>query len=169
MPIYIDYNSALCNWYQFTETNEKKLNFFGHFTNGFLGTFFSVHSRLKQINSLFIQQLIYSKGILSEVQEHIDDIRNKNAQELIDLLEQLINKNIEIQSKAEGIVKKDVDKKYPEFEVTNVVVTETIENLYNTLRIVKRVNRKTPIGRTELANIAAMHSAKTLEKVFYER
>jgi hypothetical protein len=123
---------------------------------------------LKRVNGLFILQLFYSRGLLAEITEDLDEIKSQDSSTLIFLIELLINKNIEIQSSTEDIIKKDTENKYPECKIINAVLIQTLENLYSTLRILKRVNLKTPIERTELAETAAAHSAKTLEKLFYE-
>lgn len=169
MPFTLDYNTALCNQYDFVASNGKKLNRYGNIANGFWAPFYPLHHALKKMKGQFIQQLIYSKGMLSQVSEHIEDIRNKDTSELIDIIEQLINKNIELHSKAEEIVNEDTDNRFPEFHIITSVLLETIENFYSTLRIIKRVNRKTPIERTTLAESSVSISAKTLEKIFYER
>ena len=53
-----------------------------------------------------------------------------------------------------------------EFEIIQSISTEIINELYSTLRLLKRLNKKSSIPTTELATMACIRSNKTLEKIY---
>lgn len=123
---------------------------------------------LKKVNHIFISQLMSSQGLVYDIQQKQEILKGKDLSGIIGDLNDLIKKNIELNSSVESIISGEMAGRFTDLQITVSVVSETIEHLYKALRDLKKANKKTPVPTSDLAKNTALGSLKTLEKVMNE-
>lgn len=148
-------------------SSRHKINLYWYWIPKFLTDLFSVNELVKKVNTNLAKQLLLSKGLLAELKENPESIKGKNLNSTIGSLSSVIALSIKFHSTIQEINSLDVNNKYSELDTSESILAETIENLYDIERLLKRYNKIIPIETTQLAKSTAQHSASSLQKVIY--
>jgi len=165
------------NNYNSVEEFKYKLDFrleylvvknFSFFTK--LNIFFNIYLINRNINSILeiiITQLYITKGLKLEIELHKSDLLNCNLSSQILHINNLIKKQITINSKIEKIAEKS--SRFPIKKIDNLVEAseETLSFLYEIQRLLKKMNLKPNMQvQSDLAKSSVLRSQKTLQVVY---
>jgi len=164
----LDYNTVIKHQYDDVNKSRKKIAFYFHnlFTNWL---HYFVKRGLKKVNNILLSQLLSSKGLLSDIKEKAPQLQGQNLTKVIDWVDSLIKVNVSFKTEIEKIILEDDGNDFPEMLTANSALEETIETLYNILRILKKCNGKTTVETSEEAINSAKHSLHSLQTVLHGR
>jgi len=154
----IDYKGVLHGQYLAFGKSGRRLDFWGHFpfskANNIIGNL---------NNTIFIPQLLITKGLLADLQSRYDETDSAEVSKVIPLIDDLIALTAKLHTKINCLSNKNPEAQ--ELLLTDSVLTETLENLYDILRILKRANVKKPALNNQLGKAASDISLYSLQKV----
>jgi hypothetical protein len=165
----LDYTSVIRTQYYCVEKSKKSLDFFNSGLGKVVNSIRSPKSILRKVNSILISQLVSSRGLLITAQEKNLEIKDKDLTKAVTGVNKLLELNIVVQSLVDELLENNNENKYPELYLTRELLSETIENFYSILRILKKANLKTPKETSQLARDLSRVSVNSLEKVLYGR
>jgi len=122
---------------------------------------------LKKLNTRILLFSLTIKGLRSEAVSKIDNTDKYQFKDVITKLNEVLNYNIKSKesfSKYESIAKGY--SSYPYFKKINNNLSEIIENLYDTILILKKANKRQSIETSDLAQSISKKSLLSLQKVF---
>jgi hypothetical protein len=152
--LILDYNTIIKHQYQDVDTSRKN---FRRLT--WLNLFQFVKKKaIDQLNKTLSSQLIHSRGFVSEFTDRFKDGTPIDLSYPIELLQDLLNINIKLKAELE----KSND---PQLEESDVILTETIEHYYTSLRVLKRHNKRENIPTSQMAIDSCRHSLNTLQTI----
>lgn len=165
----LDYNSILNSQYQ-----EKKRGYklvfslylsFRSILSAF--PFFSTNWLIKKINQDLTEQLLSLKGTYAYLLEAAAELKGKNLRREIVQIEKTIN---ELYSFQASIEHQTTSSAYSDLKTSYEIISEVIEVMYQTLRLLKKNTLKTPLAvPSEEAEIAIRHSKNIMNKIPYDR
>lgn len=163
-----EYNYQLLHQYNDVNKAKRKFDTFFH---SFLPSI--VDNLLKRltnkITNTLVEQLLKSRGLLAIVQDKVKDVENVQLDEPISLINKLIKVNADLKTRIEEIAQSDNENRFPQIHIANEVLEETIDNLYDTLRFLKKRNIKPNIEQSNLALESSKRSLSSLQTVLHGR
>ena len=122
---------------------------------------------LKKLNTRILLFSLTIKGLRSEAVSKIDNTEKYQFKDVITKLSEILNYNIKFKesfSKFESVAKGY--SSYPYFKKINNNLSEIIDNLYDTILILKKANKRQSIETSDLAKNISKKSLLSLQKVF---
>ncbi|MEO9144542.1 MAG: hypothetical protein ABI237_03210 [Ginsengibacter sp.] len=122
---------------------------------------------LKKLNTRILLFSLTIKGLRSEAVSKIDNNEKYQFKDVITKLSEILNYNIKFKesfSKFESVAKGY--SSYPYFKKINNNLSEVIDNLYDTILILKKANKRQSIETSNLAKSISKKSLLSLQKVF---
>lgn len=170
--LVIDYNIAAINQYEAVNANRKKIKlFFGRIFSFSLSTWLTsfIKKKLVTINAIQTSDLLYSKGMLADLEKKQAQLQGQDLSKLIGHIGKLLNQNILFNDVMEKLIREDVSNKFEELRSISSVTIESIEVQYDIVRLLKKNNKKNPIEASPLASESNDRSLNSLETASYER
>ena len=171
--LVIDYNNAAISQYEAVNANRKQVNlFFGRIFSFSLSTWLTsfIKKKLVTVNAIQTSDLLYSKGMLVDLEKKQAQLQGQNLSKLIGHIDKLLNQNILFNDVMEKLIKEeDVSNRFEELRSIISVTRESIEVQYDILRFLKKNNKKNPIETSPLASESNGRSLNSLETASYER
>lgn len=161
------YDSLLHHQYNDVENKARKIRIFISADFHFIKRFF-VKKGVRKINNFLSSHLLKSKGILSDIESRTSDLKDKDLSHMIKGIDGIIKLEIKLKESVRGSFEKMIHD-CPEIENWEPILEETINNLYSTLRILKRQNKKTAIDTSPLAVESSKRSLTSLQTATYDR
>jgi hypothetical protein len=158
----LDYNAILYGQYENVQKSKRKITFLDFLSPVAIG-----NNQLKRINNKLSISLMVTKGVHTAFQQNLEELRSMDLSNIKSTFNLLIQSYIELKSEIEELIAKDKEKKYKELYITESLVSETIEVLYDSLRLLKKASKKPSIPTTEEAKLAAKISTYSLEKILH--
>lgn len=122
---------------------------------------------LKKLNRRVLLFSLTIKGLRSEALSNIDSSEKYQFKDIINKLNEVLNYNIKFKetfSKFESVAKGY--SSYPYFRKITNNLCEIIDNLYDTILILKKANERQSIETSDLAKSISKKSLLSLQKVF---
>ena len=117
---------------------------------------------INRLNSTLSNQLIFAKGLVSDLKDRVNELGGKDLNIGIDHLNDLIKVNI--------LLKDSIEKSNNQaLQNADILLSDTIENYYTALRILKRKNNRSSIETSQLAKESCRHSLNSLQTVINGR
>ncbi|HXL55175.1 MAG TPA: hypothetical protein VN958_02890 [Chitinophagaceae bacterium] len=160
--IALDYNAILYGQYENVQKSKRKIIFLDFLSPVTIG-----NNQLKRINNKLSVSLMVTKGVHTAFQQNFEELKSMDLSNIKTTFNLLIQSYIELKSEIEELITKDKEKKYKELYITESLVSETIEILYDSLRLLKKASKKPNIPTTEEAKLAAKISTYSLEKILH--
>jgi hypothetical protein len=159
----LNYNSILSSQYQEKKRGYKLILSFYFLIH----SFFSTKWLIKRINKEWTNQLLSLKGTYAYLIESASQLKGQNLRSEIVLIEKTIKELYAIEA---SIEKHLTNPDFSELKITHEIISEILEVMHETLRLLKKNTLKTPLTETsEEAKIAIEHSNKTMNKILYGR
>lgn len=164
----LDYSSFFI--YEQNELLAKSHSQFNWYSNWFFQIFNStetINNRYRRLNSTLTTSQLAFKGFLTELKENSTILKGKDLRSMIDGIDSLILEGAKHASALREKINDDNENKYPELRITESILLERLDIMYDINRFLKKSNKFTPIETSNLAKSIAEHSANTLQKVVY--
>src|ERR1700719_1015607 len=154
------YDHLIQQQYETTErqTNDvrKAIRLDFHFFTGYL-----IRRVIKKLDSFLPTQLIHAKGLYAAFQSRETELKGTDLRANIEHIEKLIRLNIMLKDLFSKLAKdSEISQKASNWES---LLDETIDSLYDTVRLLKRNTHKTTKESSELAVESSKRSLSSLE------
>ena len=167
-----EYSTVLT--YQSVCVDKTRKQIDSYFNNRFIIAFnrtSSIKRKLGRLTSFFIEQLLASKGLIAVVEEKLDKLKGKDLSEIITDTDKLIKVYINLNDTLESIMTQEegIQAEFPSLIIHQSILTDTIDNLYLILRMLKRQNIRKNIETSQFAIDSSMYSVNSLKTVLNGR
>lgn len=160
------YDYFLERQYYDVENKARKISIF--LSPKFIFKRFFVKRAIRKTTNFMSKQLFQMKGLLSDLENRAETLKGKDLSNLVKDVERLIAVVIKLKGDVDEALPRLV-KGMPETAVWETLLSESIDTLYATIRLLKRLNHKTPKDTSPLARESSKRSLTSLERVFYDR
>jgi hypothetical protein len=162
------YDVFLQRQYKDTARETKKIRIVIRVDFQFITKFF-LKRAVRKINVFLLNQLIKSKGLLSDIESRKEALLGKDLSKIIYGINKIIKLDIALKELLSNAFDDHLTSKMPEVNSWDAILEETINSLYSTIRILKRQNRKTTRETSPLAFESSECSLTSLETASYDR
>ena len=129
----------------------------------------SLEKKINLLSAYFFDQLLYSKRLKTSIHENIEQLKGRDLSKAIFDTGNFIGINIRLQDTIDSFMSKNSQEQFSELSLLHSVIGDTIDNLYNLLRMLKRQNIKKNIETSQFAIDSSAHSVNSLETVLNGR
>ena len=154
------YSTVIENIYEDAERGRKKLIRWFHL----IPYHIFIKYTLRQFKTSFLSHSLKIKGLLATYHQRDIELPNQSIENIILDLNKLTKVFIKAKEQIPPF-SEQFEQNYPDILIIKTSIDNSIDDLYDLLRLLKKAHKKEGIVTTELAIGASIVSQQTLEKV----
>ena len=168
--VALDYKVILDQQYAGTKWDFYKVDLFSFLARFPKHLILSIaEAAIKRLNKSLTSQLVFCKGVLKDIQDSQEDLKNHDLNKDLKSMSLLIKRNTTLLNKIEELPHSDASSIFTGLNESIRLLEEIVEVLYDCDRLLRRLNKKATHQTSDLAKYAVAVSADTMNKVLYAR